>query len=167
MKSITLLLVSSFTALALQPPCQTCDPNNNKCTITTSCISFLNTGVDYCACRAGYRASGLAPTDPLQFRLDFPGQEYRVFVAQGVECDQLCTNPFPGPDSCQEVPVQQSCQDNGPDSADATPLQGETSRGTPSPPSPLNSREPEDDNTIPGPSIPTGTPRGPINPSSP
>ena len=91
--------------------CTTCDPNpfNNKCTITTSCISFLNTGRDYCACRAGYRANGLEPTSPLQFRLEFPGQEYRVFVAPGVDCDQLCTNPHPGPDSCQEVPVNPKC----------------------------------------------------------
>jgi cysteine-rich repeat protein len=91
------------------PP--TCDPNpfNNKCTITTSCISFLNTDRDYCACRAGYRANGLSPTDSRQFRLAFPGQEYRVFVAPGIDCDQLCTNPHPGPDSCKEVPVQQSC----------------------------------------------------------
>jgi hypothetical protein len=95
------------------PPqhCPTCDPNPfyNKCTITTSCISFLNTGRDYCACRAGYRASGLDAASSLQFRLDFPGQEYRVFVAPGVDCDQLCTYPFPGPDSCQEVPVRHDC----------------------------------------------------------
>jgi hypothetical protein len=91
-------------------PCQTCNPNPffNQCTITTSCISTPS-GNDYCACRAGYRADGLSPTDPKQFRLAFPGQEYRVFVAPGVNCDTLCTSPFPGPQSCQEVPVQGTC----------------------------------------------------------
>lgn len=94
-------------------PCQTCNPNPffNKCTITTSCISTPS-GNDYCACRAGYRADGLAPNDPNQFRLAFPGQEYRVFVAPGVNCDTFCTSPFPGPQSCQEVPVQGSCWDS-------------------------------------------------------
>lgn len=99
-----------------QPPpsggdcCEVCNPNPfyNKCTITTSCISTPSTK-DYCACRAGYRASGLDPTDKRQFRLAFPGQEYRVFVAPGIDCDALCTNPFPGPDSCQEVPVRDGC----------------------------------------------------------
>ena len=89
-------------------PCQTCNPSSNLCTITTSCINTPS-GNDYCACRAGYRADGLAPTDPKQFRLAFLGQEYRVFVAPGVSCDTLCTNPFPGPQSCVEVPVQGSC----------------------------------------------------------
>ncbi|KAH6720852.1 hypothetical protein BKA61DRAFT_471211 [Leptodontidium sp. MPI-SDFR-AT-0119] len=90
--------------------CATCNPNPflNKCTITTSCIN-TPTGNDYCACRAGYRADGLDATDARQFRLAFPGQEYRVFVAPGVECNTLCTTPFPGPDSCKEVPVQVTC----------------------------------------------------------
>lgn len=89
---------------------QVCNPNPffNKCHITTSCIGTPS-GSDYCACRAGYRADGLETTDAKQFRLAFPGQEYRVFVAPGVECNTLCTSPFPGPDSCQEVPVQGSC----------------------------------------------------------
>ncbi|KAL2269308.1 hypothetical protein VTJ83DRAFT_1492 [Remersonia thermophila] len=92
------------------PVCQTCDPNpfHNKCDITTSCITTMPNGRHYCACRAGYRANDIAPTDSRQFRLPFIGQEYRVFVAPGVVCNQLCDNPFPGPDSCREVPVQ-SC----------------------------------------------------------
>ncbi|KAK0714044.1 hypothetical protein B0T26DRAFT_874020 [Lasiosphaeria miniovina] len=94
--------------------CETCSPNPffNKCTITTSCIGSSGSVRDrfYCACRAGYRASGgLAPTDPRQFRLAFLGQEHRVFVAPGVECDELCTTPFPGQESCQEVPVRADC----------------------------------------------------------
>ena len=88
--------------------CPVCNPNpfNNKCTVSTSCIVTYPSGKDYCACRAGYRADGLAPTDAKQFRLNFPGQLYRVFVAPGVECNTLCTTPFPGPDSCKEVPVR-------------------------------------------------------------
>ncbi|KAK3331346.1 hypothetical protein B0H66DRAFT_636226 [Apodospora peruviana] len=90
--------------------CATCNPNPffNKCTITTSCIGSPS-GATYCACRAGYRANGIDPSDTKQFRLAFPGQEYRVFVAPGIECDTLCTNPHPGPDSCQEVPVRHDC----------------------------------------------------------
>lgn len=72
-------------------PCEACNPNPfyNKCHITTSCITTPSTA-DYCACRAGYRADGLSATDPKQFRLNFPGQGYRVFVAPGVSCDLLC-----------------------------------------------------------------------------
>jgi cysteine-rich repeat protein len=90
--------------------CETCNPNPpfNLCTITTSCINTPS-GNDYCACRAGYRADGLDPTDPKQFRLPFSGQEYRVFVAPGIDCDTLCTTPYPGPDSCTEVPVKEQC----------------------------------------------------------
>lgn len=91
-------------------PCETCNPNPffNKCHITTSCISTPSKA-DYCACRAGYRANDLAPTDGKQFRLKFEGQGYRVFVAPGVSCDTLCTAPFPGPDSCKEVPIHDEC----------------------------------------------------------
>ncbi|KAH6672336.1 hypothetical protein B0J14DRAFT_563970 [Halenospora varia] len=38
-------------------------------------------GKDYCACRAGYRANGLTPTDRKRLRLNFYGQGYRAFVA--------------------------------------------------------------------------------------
>ncbi len=90
-------------------PCPTCNPTPglNFCDITTSCIGTSG-GKDYCACRAGYRADGLSPTDPKQFRLNFSGQAYRVFVAPGVSCNTLCMTPF-GLESCQEVPVQTSC----------------------------------------------------------
>jgi hypothetical protein len=91
------------------PPqaCPTCNPTAglNFCDVTTSCIETPS-GSDYCACRAGYRADSLSPTNPQQFRLDFPDYGYLVFVAPGVSCNTLCTTPFPGPDSCQEVSVQ-------------------------------------------------------------
>ena len=88
--------------------CAVCDPNplNNKCTVTTSCITAPDNKNHYCACRAGYRADGLQPTDAKQFRLAWPGQEYRVFVAPGVECNTLCNAWWAGPDSCSEVPVR-------------------------------------------------------------
>src|SRR5438045_4319250 len=50
-------------------------------------------------------------------------------------------------------------------SAHATHVRVRTFHGTPFPPSPRGN-EP-DDETIPSPPIPTGKPRGPINPSSP
>ncbi|PMD57550.1 uncharacterized protein K444DRAFT_29930 [Hyaloscypha bicolor E] len=85
---------------------QTCNPNPffNKCTISTCCINTPSQN-DFCACRPGYRASGLKPDDPKQFRLAFAGQEHRVFVEPGVECDQPCD---PGA-SCGEVPVRGDC----------------------------------------------------------
>ncbi len=45
--------------------CPTCNPNPfyNLCHITTSCITTPST-LDYCACRAGYRADGLDPVSP-------------------------------------------------------------------------------------------------------
>jgi len=91
--------------------CEECNPISglNRCDITTSCIWTLPDRRNYCACRAGYRADGLDPTDQRQFRLEFPGQTYRVFVAPGVVCNTLCTTPFPGPDSCREVPVRTDC----------------------------------------------------------
>jgi hypothetical protein len=49
-------------------------------------------------------------------------------------------------------------------SAGAIPIRGTTFHGTPSPPSPGHEEGDEED---PGPSIPTGKPRGPIMPSSP
>lgn len=89
------------------PTCPVCNPNPsfNKCTTSTSCIVTQPSCKNYCACRAGYRADGLAPTDPKQFWLEFLGQLYKVFVAPGLECNTLCTVPFPGPDSCKEVHV--------------------------------------------------------------
>ncbi|KAK4183461.1 hypothetical protein QBC35DRAFT_443328 [Podospora australis] len=107
---------SCTTTCKLKPPttggnCETCNPNPfyNKCAITTSCFNTLPGNKHYCACRAGYRANNLSPADPRQFRLAMLGQEYRVFVAPGVECDTLCTSPHPGPGSCQEVPVKNDC----------------------------------------------------------
>ncbi|KAK3367932.1 hypothetical protein B0H63DRAFT_529636 [Podospora didyma] len=74
--------------------CSACNPDPffNKCTITTSCITTPSTSTYY-ACRTGYRANGLSVTDPRKFRLEFPGQEYRVFVAPGIDCDNPVHEP--------------------------------------------------------------------------
>ncbi|KAF1815630.1 hypothetical protein P152DRAFT_455348 [Eremomyces bilateralis CBS 781.70] len=61
--------------------------------------------VNYCACRAGYRA-GFHDVghDPLaQWRLPWVGQEVRVFVRPGVKCDTLCDNWELGAQWRQEV----------------------------------------------------------------
>jgi Astacin (Peptidase family M12A) len=92
-------------------PCPTCNPTSglNKCDITTSCIT-TSPGNNHCACRAGYRANAPGSQTAVQFRLPFPGQEYRVFVAPGVVCDTLCDNPFGAPDSiCNEVQLLTQC----------------------------------------------------------
>jgi cysteine-rich repeat protein len=91
------------------PLCKTCDPTpgRNKCKTSTSCI-VTPSGRNYCACRAGYRADGLAANDSKQFRLNFQGQAYRVFVTPGIECNTLCDHWELGPNSCREVPVK-SC----------------------------------------------------------
>jgi hypothetical protein len=56
-----------------------------------------------CACRAGYKAGLHANTDTAkQWRLPVLGQEYRVWVAEGVKCETLCAVSH-GVNSCQEV----------------------------------------------------------------
>ena len=89
-------------------------PGQNQCDVTTSCVNTFNadgqsSGNARCACRAGYRADGLAPTDPKQVRLNFPGQEYRVFVEPGVVCNTLCDQWQLGAQGCQEVPTKAAC----------------------------------------------------------
>ncbi|KAI5795628.1 hypothetical protein EDC01DRAFT_652966 [Geopyxis carbonaria] len=79
-------------------------PGQNLCDITTSCINTEPNGELHCACRAGYKGDNVADSDTSQqARLQFIGQEYRVFVAPGVVCNTLCDSPHPGPSSCQEV----------------------------------------------------------------
>ncbi|KAK0717521.1 hypothetical protein B0T26DRAFT_751565 [Lasiosphaeria miniovina] len=99
------------------PPCKAppatcpagCAVHSNHCDATTAptCI-FPDPRVPNpraaCACRPGYKASApVADTDTArQWRLDIPGQEHRVWVAEGVACDQLCVVST-GVDSCREV----------------------------------------------------------------
>lgn len=72
--------------------------------------------LDYCACRAGYRATGYAADDwTLQWRLPWyggngdPSQEGRVFVKPGVECNTLCDKWQDGAKGCQEVKLKDRC----------------------------------------------------------
>ncbi|KAH7111668.1 hypothetical protein B0J13DRAFT_461841, partial [Dactylonectria estremocensis] len=56
-----------------------------------------------CACRPGFKASAYKDTDTTkQWRLPVPGQEHRVWTAEGVPCDKLCVVST-GVDSCREV----------------------------------------------------------------
>lgn len=97
-----------------------CNPNvpNNLCHETTSCIPLFGAagdpglpfGLSYmCACRAGFRADGIAPTDSSK-QVRFSATDYTswVFVEPGVSCDTECspdTNPYP----CSEVPRHDEC----------------------------------------------------------
>ncbi|PGH27873.1 hypothetical protein AJ80_00423 [Polytolypa hystricis UAMH7299] len=89
--------------------CPTCDPisGQNKCDITTSCIS---TGTDFhCACRAGYKASK-HDNSHKQFRLPFKNYEFLVFVPENTPCDVLCDDALlPPPQLCSEVRFRDQC----------------------------------------------------------
>jgi len=89
-----------------------CNPlsGQNKCDATTAptCI-YPDPRVAKpraaCACRPGYKAykTGQEPKGELkQWRLPIPGQEHRVWVAEGVKCDELC-EVSTGAGSCREV----------------------------------------------------------------
>lgn len=56
-----------------------------------------------CACAPGYKAAFADNESEKHWRLPIPGQEHRVWVAEGVECSTLCQG-F-GVDSCKEVKV--------------------------------------------------------------
>jgi hypothetical protein len=80
----------------------------NSCDKTTAptCIfpdPYVAAPRGACACRPGYKASYVADGDTTkQWRLPVVGQEHRVWVAEGVVCGTLCTNPY-GVGSCREV----------------------------------------------------------------
>lgn len=97
-----------------------CNPNvpNNLCDESTSCIPLFGAsgdpglpfGMSYmCACRAGFRADGVDPSDGSK-QVRFSATQYTsyVFVEPGMTCNTECspdTNPFP----CSEVPILDEC----------------------------------------------------------
>lgn len=84
-----------------------CNVHVNSCDATTAptCIypdPRASKPRAACACRPGYKASGYADGDTTkQWRLPILGQDHRVWVAEGVKCDAVCTGY--GVDSCREV----------------------------------------------------------------
>jgi cysteine-rich repeat protein len=104
------------------PDCvPTCNPHEwpaAGCGLRASCTPFSpfgffpNSGNTYCMCQAGYRASGLPPNSPEQYRVNWDnglgGQTHRVFVRPGQDCDQLCDAT--GANTCSEVPIKDSCR---------------------------------------------------------
>ncbi|KAF8453055.1 hypothetical protein BGX38DRAFT_1141855 [Terfezia claveryi] len=95
--------------------CTVCNPSplENKCDITTSCITTQPGGQTMCACRAGYKANpGFDASQLAEWRLPFGGQETRVFVKPGIICNELCENWASGGKNgvlCGEVPIKKDC----------------------------------------------------------
>lgn len=97
---------------------QACDPDPrfNGCGLTASCIAVVGgtgaagAGAHYCACAHGFRGAGVAPGDvSAQMRLPWVGQEGRVFVRPGVQCNVLCDQWTLGRDGCAEVEERAMC----------------------------------------------------------
>ncbi|KAK3368721.1 von Willebrand factor type A [Podospora didyma] len=84
--------------------CAKCNPppGLNLCHPTTSC-SGTDKGT-MCTCRPGYKAA--KGVDAGQWRVNWAaGQEHRVYVTPGRECDVLCDEWWLGPNACAEVAV--------------------------------------------------------------
>lgn len=84
-----------------------CEVHSNRCDSQTApnCI-FPDPRVakprGACACRPGYKATGATDSDATKhWRLPILGQEHRVWVAEGVRCDEKCQG-F-GFEACREV----------------------------------------------------------------
>jgi len=122
---IALLPLLSLSAASLTTKrgapvqCKTCNPlplADPQCHITTSCVVVpdnLHTGPaappNYCACRAGYKATDVGADPSAQWRLPWGAQQGRVFVRPGVVCDTLCDQWQLGKDGCTEVPEYPQC----------------------------------------------------------
>ncbi|KAF2265203.1 hypothetical protein CC78DRAFT_411524, partial [Lojkania enalia] len=84
----------------------------SKCHSSAACVktNILGSTGEYqhfCACRAGYKAE-VSHDDPgtlSQWRLLWPGQESRVFVKPGIDCNVLCVDWVMGAGGCHEVPL--------------------------------------------------------------
>lgn len=69
-----------------------------------------HSGESHCVCQAGYRATGVAPTNTsLQYHLTWKNangdQTHRVFVKPGQDCYDVCSDV-----NCSEVPLKDSCR---------------------------------------------------------
>ncbi|EPE25163.1 hypothetical protein GLAREA_11744 [Glarea lozoyensis ATCC 20868] len=88
-----------------------CNPHPGfpyQCDITAPCSNAGS--YTYCACRAGYRASGLSVDDPRQARFESAEGTFRVHVAPGVVCDELCEPSVSGQENvCNEVTLRRGC----------------------------------------------------------
>ncbi len=97
-----------------RPECPApCNPLANRCSATAVTCVYPSLEVlradsasiprGACACRAGYKADGVADDDSTkQWRLPADEGNFRVWVAEGVECNTLCEKST-GPESCGEV----------------------------------------------------------------
>ncbi|KAK4118610.1 hypothetical protein N657DRAFT_651080 [Parathielavia appendiculata] len=85
-----------------------CDVHNHRCDPTTApTCTYPDPRVAKpraaCACRPGFKAGAHVDNDTTkQWRLPIPGQEHRVWVAEGVVCDTPCVISG-GVGSCREV----------------------------------------------------------------
>ncbi|KAF8465757.1 hypothetical protein BDZ91DRAFT_849227 [Kalaharituber pfeilii] len=100
--SFTLLSLSTLTAA--QPSCPECTVHPHNCDATAPCTSAFGQRL-LCACRPGFRATGVDPGDTTkQWRLNVTVHEHRVWVAPGVKCDTLCDCI-----GCEEVSFLDGC----------------------------------------------------------
>jgi len=86
-----------------------CEPHSNTCDATAPTCIYPDPSIPSpraaCACRAGFKATGYADDDSTkQWRLPVQGNDFRVWVAEGVECNTPCEVPY-GVDSCHEVKI--------------------------------------------------------------
>ena len=92
-------LIQAAPQVISHPFCPSgCDPLSNQCHITAQTCIYPDTSKvgksAHCACRAGYKATTADIADgdvSQQWRLPAPEGSFRVWVAQGVACDTLCT----------------------------------------------------------------------------
>jgi hypothetical protein len=118
---VSLLSLSAASLTKRQAPiqCKQCNHlpfTNPQCDITTSCVAIPDTlhtyrdaPPNYCACRAGYKATNVGADPTAQWRLRWGAQGGRVFVRPEVVCDTLCDDWQLGEDGCQEVHEYAQC----------------------------------------------------------
>lgn len=102
-------------------PIQTCDPRpgKNRCHQSTSCVkvedslAWTGTPTYLCACRHGYRGTGVTPGEhSKEIRIpndQWPSQNGRAFVSPGIECNTICFDWTLGADGCKEVNTDPGC----------------------------------------------------------